>query len=261
MVSSTDTLTDRVVARMRSLGLEVLTHEQWGSAHRELYAQRLASRPVRVKRSDTFVGHISVTRDDGPLRGNFVADMREVERIGFDRFGSGFSYNFGVDNDGGRVGVGMPLLAKGTHTVNDKGVGDYTYDQNHAARAAAWLAMPGTKLSAGARRAFVVIEASMILEGALTESPDVLPHSFFAAKDCPTDALRSQLGPINREALALVREVRKGVPQRDETDLPRFRMARRIDVAADEAFRAGARREAALGHAAAELVRDGKVKP
>ena len=122
-----DALTRKVMKRARALGLkEVYNWDQWGSRRKSTYISRLKYRPVRVKKADTLVFHISVTRDDGPSRGDFFADMREVEAIGYDRFKSGFSYNFGFDQQNGRVGAGQPLLSKGTHTVNNKGRAGYS---------------------------------------------------------------------------------------------------------------------------------------
>jgi hypothetical protein len=56
-------------------------------------------------------------------------------RIGMERFGSGVSYNFLVHMQTGEVAVGQPLDAKGTHTLNEKRVPGYSYDQNLVARA------------------------------------------------------------------------------------------------------------------------------
>ncbi len=209
MPKPSKTITQRVIDRARALGAEVYTHDQWGAAYKSVYAARRRDRPVRVLQADTLVGHITVTEDDGVLTGDFFADMREVERIGYQRFGSGFSYNWGIDAQG-MIGAGMPLDAKGTHTVNDKKVQGFSYDQNHAARAFAFIGVPGDKFTPAARRAWVILFAAMILEGALTEDPDHVPHSLFAAKDCPTDAVRDELPGMKREAKALVKFVREG---------------------------------------------------
>lgn len=200
----------RVVANARRRGVRVFTRAQWGSQFREVYAARLRLTaeghwgPFR-RTADTLVWHITVTRDDGPLPGEFAADMREVERIGWERFRSGFSYNAGIDPVTGFVGMGMPLLAKGTHTVNDKGQPNFTHDQNMVARAIAWLGMPGMKPTERALEAASQFVAALMDEEAITNDPDALPHSFFAAKDCPTDAGRAAIAPIMKRA----KEVRK----------------------------------------------------
>lgn len=191
-----DSLQARVVRNARRRGVHVRTRRQWGSQFPEVYRarQRLTAEghwgPFR-ERADTLVQHITVTRDDGPLTGDFDRDMREVERIGWDRFRSGFSYNAGIDPTTGMVGMGMPLLAKGTHTVNDKHRPGYSYDQNMVARAIAWVGMPGMKPTKQAQEALAQFIAALMDEGAITEAPDYLPHSFFAAKDCPTDNARA----------------------------------------------------------------------
>lgn len=193
------TLTQRVVRRARKrYGVTVLDHNAWGSEAQGVYALRRRLRPVRVKRADTLVQHITVTRPSG----NFREDARTVERIGLERFGSGVSYNFLVDMKTGVVAVGQPLDAKGTHTVNDRRRDGFSYDQNHAARAIAVVGMPGTPLSAKAERAIEGLIAAMVDRKALTKGFDYLPHSFFAWKDCPCDATRSRLGAIRKAALA-----------------------------------------------------------
>jgi hypothetical protein len=150
------------------------------------------------------VSHITVTRDDGPLKGDFFADMREVEQIGFERFGTGFSYNWGIDPVTGMVGVGMPLMAAGSHTINDKHRKNYSYNQNYVARAAAWIGMPGMVPTKDAKEAFAQLLAAHIEEGALTPDFDFKPHSFFAAKDCPTQAGRDAMPWIKRRALKVL---------------------------------------------------------
>lgn len=200
------TISSRVIRRARKrYGVTVYTHRQFGSRARGIYAARRRNRPVRVRKADTLVQHITVTRPSDDLK----ADARVVERIGTDRFGSGISYNFLVDMRTGEVAQGQPLDAKGTHTVNDKHKPGFSYDQNHAARAIAVVGMPDTPLSARAHRAIAGLIAAMMDEGAITESPDYLPHSFFAWKDCPCDATRNAMPQILRDAKALRRKHRK----------------------------------------------------
>lgn len=190
----------RFVRNLRARGVTVLTLRQWGTKMPGVYAERLLTHPVAVKKADTLVEHITVTFDDGVLVGDFKKDMQEVERIGWQRFGSGFSYNLGLDPVTGMVGMGMPFFAKGTHTINRKKVPGFTLDQNDAARAVAVLGMPGVKLSRRAIEAHAKIIASMVDVGLLTTHFDFVPHSLFAAKDCPTDNVREVMPVILRRA-------------------------------------------------------------
>lgn len=191
----------RVVRNARKRGVVVLTRKQWGSLYPHIYKERRKTHPVTVKEADTLWQHITVTFDSGELIGDFKADMRTIERIGVERFGSGFSYNAAVDMKTGMVGMGQDLLTKGTHTVNDKSVKGFSFDQNAVARAVAFLGMPGDKLSLVAREATAQFIAAMIDEGALTLSFDYVPHSLVAYKDCPTDAGRAAMPWILKRAL------------------------------------------------------------
>lgn len=199
----TSTPTQQVVREARSRGLTVLTHGMWGSVHRDIYAtrRRLTAEGkwgAFAYRADTVVQHITVTFDSGELVGDFRRDVRTVERIGFERFGSGVSYNFLVDHRRGTVAVGMPLDAKGTHTVNEKGVAGYSYDQNMKARAIAVLGMPGDELSDKAAHSIAVLLGSMVECEQITPGFDYVPHSLFAPKDCPCDSTRDRMPEIRR---------------------------------------------------------------
>jgi hypothetical protein len=186
-------------------GLDVRTRSQWGTQHRAVYFTRLITRPAKVP-ADTVVGHITVTFDDGKFTGDFDSDMREVERIGWSRFGSGVSYNICVDKLTGMVGIGQNLRAKGTHTINEKHFRDWGFDQNFWARAIAWIGMPGNDLSDKALESFAKVIACMMDTGHVTADPDFLPHSVFTWKDCPTDALRREMPGILSRAKALHRQ-------------------------------------------------------
>jgi hypothetical protein len=201
------TLQARVVRNLRKRGVTVLTRRQWGSRYASVYRYRLAFKRVKAKKADTLVQHITVTFDSGKLIGDFKEDMRTIERIGYERFKSGFSYNFGVDMANGTIGVGMPLLAKGTHTINDKGVPGYSYDQNLVARAVAVVGMPGTPLSDKAQESITQLIAALMDEGAITLDPDYKPHSFFAYKDCPCEPTRR----VMPQMLERAKKVRKKV--------------------------------------------------
>jgi len=199
--------TEAFIAALRARGVVVLEHADWGARHVDVYRRRLdthhhallPSKPV-----DTIWHHITVTFDHGPLTGDFKADLRTVEGIGFQRFGSGISYNILVDANSPfpRVALGQFLEAKGTHTVNDKDVPGFSHDQNAVALGIAWIGVPGDRLNAAAVEAIVQAEAALIEVGACTTTYDCVPHSLVAAKDCPTDELRDRLPQIRKDALA-----------------------------------------------------------
>lgn len=194
------TITQRVTWNARRRGVTVLTRGQWGSTEPNVYRWRRKHKPARQP-ADTVVQHITVTLDHGPLTGDFKRDVRTVERIGMQRFGSGVSYNFVVDMRTGMVAVGQPLDAKGTHTINEKRVPGYSRDQNLVARAIAVLGMPNDKLSEEAERAIALLLAALVDEGAITPGFDYDPHSKFAAKDCPCDSTRNRMPAIRSAAL------------------------------------------------------------
>lgn len=192
------TITQRVVRNARRRGVVVLSRRQWGSKLPHVYAWRRIFRRAKSP-ADTIVQHITVTTPSG----DFKADCRTVEAIGQSRFGSGVSYNWLVDMRTGHVAVGQPLDAKGTHTLNDKGVPGYSFDQNLVARAIAVIGQPGTPLSRDAKLAITRLIAAMMDEGAVTKDPDYDPHSKFAWKDCPCDATRDEMPDIIRGAKRL----------------------------------------------------------
>lgn len=201
----------RFKRNMKRRGITVLNRKEWGSLHRDVYRWRLIHKPVLKKVADTLWQHISVTDDDGHTWGNFKADMREVERIGWQRFSSGFSYNIGVDMHRRQVGLGMPFHAKGTHTINSKKVKGFSFDQNLVARAMVFIGMPGDVPNrAGIETAGHAL-AAMIEEDILTVDPDYVEHRLVAAKACPTDAVVNVMDDIWRFALKNCKK-RKGKP-------------------------------------------------
>jgi hypothetical protein len=186
----------RIRRYVRRAGFKMYSRRQWNAIYRDIYSYRRHYRPARVDPADTVVQHITVTKPSG----DFKADVRAVEQIGYERFGAGISYNFLVDMRTGEIAEGMPLDAKGTHTVNDKGVENFSYDQNHAARAIAVVGMPETPLSPRAERAIITLLAGMVRFEAITPHFDYEPHSLFTAKDCPCDTLRNRM-PVIRGAV------------------------------------------------------------
>lgn len=198
------TITQDVVRAARARGLTVLTRDQWGAVHEDVYAWRRENKPHALlpgRPVDTMWQHITVTLDHGPLTGDFKADVRTIERIGYDRFRSGISYTWVVDMRTGMIAQGMPLDAKGTHTVNAKGIAGFSYDQNAVALSIAVLGMPSDRLSSVAENAIAQLLAAHIDAGVLTRTFDYVPHSLVAAKDCPCDATRNRMDEIRAAAL------------------------------------------------------------
>lgn len=186
---------DVIRTAKRKYDLDILRHKQWGSKRRSVYAWRRKNKPSK-KVADTVFQHITVTRPTN----DFKSDVRTVEDIGYNRFGSGASYNFIVNMKTGEVAAGMPLDAKGTHTINNKKVSGFSYDQNYAARAIAVLGMPDTPLSNAAEESIARLLAAMMDAGAITNGFDYEPHSLVAWKDCPCDPTRNKMGDIYRRA-------------------------------------------------------------
>ena len=191
----------RVIRNLRKRGVKVYTRRQWGTRRAGLYQERRKAKPVRLP-VDTLVQHITVTYPSGDLR----KDARTVEDIGYARFLSGTSYNFLVDMKTGEVAIGQPLDAKGTHTVNYKGVPDYSYDLNAKALAIAVVGLPDTPLSHAAEVSLRRIMLALVEEGALTNTFDYDPHSMFASKDCPCEATRGRM-PHLRNLVGLAMEL------------------------------------------------------
>jgi hypothetical protein len=194
------TITTRVIRNARRRGVKVFTRRQCGIIS-PVYAWRRRFRRHNPMPSDTAWQHISVTH---PTR--IKPDARTLHRIGMERFGSGGSYNFAVDMSDGRVASLQALDAKGTHTVNDKGVRGYSHDQNAVSHAICVVGMPGTPLSKRAQRSIVLLLAAMVDEGALTPGFDYNPHSMVAWKDCPCDPTRNRMDEIRA---AVRREVKR----------------------------------------------------
>ena len=195
-------ITQKVVRRARERGLTVIQRNQWGTVHEDIYQWRRQHKPHQLlpgKPVDTVWQHITVTVPSGDFR----EDCRVIERIGFERFGTGCSYNFMVDMTTGHIGVGQPLDAKGAHTVNDKHIDGYSYDQNAVAIGIAVIGMPDTHLSAAATVAIATLIAACMDVGAVTPDPDYVPHSLVAAKDCPCDSTRDAMPRILRLAQRL----------------------------------------------------------
>jgi hypothetical protein len=185
----------QVMRELRKLTKKrVLSHKQWDAELEGVYLTRREIRPAHQP-ADTVVQHITVTKPSG----DFAADVRTLERIGWERFRTGISYNWVVDMSDGTIGQGAYLDAQGAHTINDKGVHGYSYNQNEMARAIAVIGMPTTKLSWHAEESIVDILVAMWRVGAITSHPDYVPHSMFAYKDCPCEPTRTMMPAIYRK--------------------------------------------------------------
>jgi hypothetical protein len=204
--------TSKFSREARRLGVQVIPRSEWGSKHQGLYQERRKTKPhslIPDRPVDTLWQHITVTFDDGVLTGDFKADMREVERIGFERFGTGFSYNLAIDFRTGMVGIGQPCDARGAHTLNEKGVPGYQFNQNYVSLAIAFIGMPGNKVSKKAEEKLVDTIVALILSGNLTTHFDYNPHSMVAAKECPTQNVRNIMVRVERKAKEKAKKILK----------------------------------------------------
>lgn len=192
-------MSNAVIHRLRRAGYTVKKRHQWGSKHGDIYGYRLAHKPVHFPVRYMFA-HITVTSVDGD------AGAREVEEIGVERFGSGMSYNWLVDHETHTIYEGQPLAAKGAHTINDKNVAGFPENLNYYGHAVAFMAMPGDKFCDECEELYAAIQAAERLENVAVDVVGYLPHSKFAWKDCPTDAVRNALPRINELADQMVRD-------------------------------------------------------
>jgi hypothetical protein len=197
-VSQPEGVNKRVMEELRAIAsVPVFSHKQWEAQHEGVYLTRCEILPAHHP-PDTVVQHLTVTLDHGPLRGDFVEDMLTIERIGWERFQTGVSYNWVIDMVTGQIAQGAYLDAQGSHTVNVKGVAGFSYNQNRMARAIAFMGMPKDKVSKLAVESAADVLTAMFRGGAITRTPDYLPHSHFAHKDCPCDPTRAKMDEIYR---------------------------------------------------------------
>lgn len=186
-----------------SLGLTVYTRKGWGSSLGAVYAWRLLWRRHKLlpgKPCDTLWQHITVTKDTGCTSKSFKEDVKTLEKIGYSRFGSGISYNLAWDMKTGEFALGQPFSAKGTHTVNNKHIPNYSFDQNAVSIAICAIGMPGDKPTEEAANALSKCITALILAGILTHGFDYNPHSMVAYKDCPTQAIRDIMPSVGQRA-------------------------------------------------------------
>jgi hypothetical protein len=178
----------RIIAELRAAGFTVLTRKQWGSRHRTLYQTRRITRHFPGK-ARAFFAHVTVTnRTD-----DFAADVRTVEAIGYDRFQTGISYNYAIDQETGAIAIGMPHDAAGAHTLNDKGVDGFPSNLNYYGHAIAWIANVGDTPSQRCKDAYSAIIAAERKHGAAQAGAVIYPHSKFAWKECPLTVMANAL--------------------------------------------------------------------
>jgi N-acetylmuramoyl-L-alanine amidase len=191
---------NRIVRELRQAGFRVLTRKQWGSRHRRLYQWRRIHRhfPGRAK---CFFAHVTVTnRTD-----NFAADVRLVERIGYERFGTGISYNYAVDQRTGTIAIGMPHDAAGAHTLNDKGIEGFPENLNYFGHAIAWIGNVGDRPSQDCKDAFSAIIAAEKKHNAARDRGRIYPHSKFAWKECPLTVMTNALPAILEKSKTILK--------------------------------------------------------
>jgi hypothetical protein len=202
-------ITTKVVRNARQKGVKVYTRKRWSKNLVTLgvYQWRRIFRRHKRVRSDTLWQHISVTHD----LPDFTADMRLLHRIGMERFGSGMSYNVAFDMRSGVAGIGQAFDAAGTHTLNDKDIPNYSFNQNYVAHAFVFIGVPGDKPSDKCILNAARFMAAMMEEGALTppeENPDYNPHSMVAFKECPTQLVRNVMPKIEQLAIEIYKKNR-----------------------------------------------------
>lgn len=185
----------KMVRELRQRGYRVLRRKDWGSQHRGVYQWRRVHRRF-VGPADYAFAHISVTRDTGDAK----ADARTIERIGMDRFGTGWSYNWGVHKSTKTIIVGQSHDAAGAHTLNDKKVPGFQPNLNYWGHAIAFIAMPDDEFDDWCEGAVAAIIAAEKKHGAMKPGADLHPHSKFAWKDCPCDGYRDAIPRIERAA-------------------------------------------------------------
>jgi len=178
-------------ARLAAQGLEIITREQW-VAHQDYTSDRAVNRPAQW----LFL-HITVTDDPADTTNAEAAACRQVEEIGQERFGIGWSYNAGVMQSG-RLYEGQPLTRRGAHTVNDKPNPNFpTGTLNYDARALALVqnvqdAVTDAQIDSAARWG-----AALRRSGEAIANADWFGHRDVTAKSCPGDIAYARLGELN----------------------------------------------------------------
>jgi len=209
---------DRVIRTLRNAGFTVLTRKQWGSKFLAGYQTRRVTRRF-VGPADYAFAHISVT-----VAGNDPkAAARTIEQIGLERFGTGWSYNWGLHLPSKTILVGQPMDAAGAHTLNDKNVAGFPENLNYWGHAIAWIGNVGDQWTQWAENAAAAILAAERRHGAMKRPQQMFPHSKFAWKDCPTDPYRNAIPRIVEKS----RSIHLGLTQDEQAQREQERAERR----------------------------------
>jgi hypothetical protein len=186
----TDIARERV--DLASQGLVITSRESWDAV--QSYASaRTVEEPARW-----FFLHISVTIDGGNTGLTEADDMRDIERIGQERFGIGFPYNAAVF-DTGRLYEGQPLTRRGAHTVNDKLVPGFPMPPlslNVAGRAIVLPQMVTDDVTDAQVDQCARWAAAQKRSGLARRDAPWYGHRDFAYKGCPGDAGYARLPEI-----------------------------------------------------------------
>ena len=185
----------RIIRELRRAGFTVLSRKQWGSRHRPRYQWRRIHRHFPGRGKD-FFAHVTVTNRTK----NFAADVRLVEQIGWERFRTGISYNYAVDQVTGEIAIGMPHDAAGAHTLNDKDVSGFPSNLNYYGHAIAWIGDVGDRPSQRCKDAFSAIIAAEKKHNASQRGARIFPHSKFAWKECPLTVMTNALPDILKKS-------------------------------------------------------------
>lgn len=181
----------RIIRELREAGFTVLSRQEWGSRHRSLYQWRRIYRhfPGRAK---CFFAHVTATdRTD-----DFAADVRRVEHLGYERFRTGISYNYAVDQRSGAIAIGMPHDAAGAHAYNDKGIDGFPDRLSYFGHDIAWIGNVGDRPSQDCKDAFSAIIAAEKKHGAARVGAAINPHSKVAWEECPLTVMTNALPAI-----------------------------------------------------------------
>lgn len=187
-----------VLKKLRGEGLVLTPRHTWGTAHERVYEYRMLNDYYRLSMPlDYLFLHISVTTEVGDTKVQEYEAMRIIERVGYDRFKSGFSYNSAA-HDTGRLMLGMPFTAKGTHTVNDKQIDGFPYDLNRAGHAICLPQVEATPVTDKQVDSLAKWGAALKRAGVNNVKGGVFyPHLKFAWKACPGAKMVDRLSDLN----------------------------------------------------------------
>jgi len=209
-------------AALAQVGLVMRRREEWGATFDYTNA-RACDVPATL-----LVAHIAVVDDPGDLIGTEDQVMRNIERIGINRFpATGYSYNAAAFNTG-RLYEGQPLTRRGAHTVNDRewslcglsacpskgdSISAPSWNNNVNARACVAPQMPGDPCTDAQVDAFARFGAGLKRAGQVTLDARWHGHRCFAAKDCPSAQVWARLEDIQDLTADYVRN---GLPGEDD---------------------------------------------